>query len=119
MFMDPVRLIFRFLHFLSWAVLIGGVLAQLSSTDKRVPKVALWGARLAFVTGLLLVGVKEMIAAQGGPEVNHVKVGAKLLIAIVPVAMLEIGNRRGLKDGAFWRVLGSSTLAMEIAVFWV
>jgi hypothetical protein len=119
MAMDFARLIFRFLHFLSWAALIGGVLTQWSVTDKRVPTVALWGARLAFVTGLLLVGVKEMIAAQGGPEVNHAKVGAKLLFALAPVALLEISNRRGLKDGAFWGVLGSSALAMAVAVFWV
>ena len=117
--MDPIRLIFRFLHFLSWAALVGGVLTQLSSTDKRVPKVALWGARFAFLTGLLLVGVKEVIAAQGGPQVNHAKVGAKFLIALAPVALLEIGNRRGLKDGAFWGVLGSSALAMAVAVFWI
>lgn len=117
--MDPVRLIFRFLHFLSWAALIGGVLTQLSTTDKRVPPVALWGARLAFLTGLILVGVKEVIAAQGGPEVNHAKVGAKLVLALIPVALLEMGNRRGLKDGAFWGVLGGSAVAMAVAVFWV
>ena len=92
--MDIVRLVFRFAHFLSWAALIGGVLTQLSNTDKRVPAAALWGARLAFVTGLILVGVKEMIAANGGVAVNHPKIGAKLLLALIPVALLEISNRR-------------------------
>ena len=117
--MDPVRLIFRMLHFLSWAALIGGTLTQLSATDKRVPAVALWGARLAFLTGLILVGVKEAIAAQGGVEVNHAKVGAKLVLSLIPVALLEMGNRRGLRDGAFWGVLGGSAVTMAVAVFWV
>ena len=117
--MDTLRLILRFLHFLSWAALIGGVLTQLSVIDKRVPKVALWGARLAFVSGLLLVGVREAIAASGGAEVNHAKIGAKLLLSLIPVALLEISNRRGLNGNAFWGVLGGAVAAVAVAVFWV
>ena len=117
--MDPVRLIFRFVHFLSWAALIGGVLTQWNTTDKRVPAAALWGARLAFLAGLILVGVKEAIAAQGGVPVNHAKVGAKLVLGLIPLALLEMSNRKGLRDNAFWGVLASSFLAVAVAVFWV
>jgi hypothetical protein len=118
--MDPVRLIFRFVHFLGWAALIGGVLTQWNAADKRVPAAALWGARIAFLAGLILVGVKEAIAAQGGVEVNHAKVGAKLLLGLIPLVLLEMSNRnKGLRDNAFWGVLGSSFVAVAVAVFWV
>ena len=117
--MDTIRLIFLYLHFLSWAALIGGTLTQWGTTDKRVPTAALWGARLAFVSGLILVVIKEIIASQGGEPVNHAKIGAKLLLALIPIALLEISNRRGLRDGSFWGALGGSALAMAVAVFWV
>jgi hypothetical protein len=117
--MDVMRLILRFVHFLSWAALIGGLLTQWSAVAKRVSKAALWGARLAFLSGLLLVGVREAIAASGGAEVNHAKIGAKLLLSLVPVALLEIANRRGLKDGGFYGALGGAAAAVAVAVFWV
>jgi hypothetical protein len=117
--MDVARLLLRFLHFISWAALIGGLMTQWNATDKRVPNVALWGARLALLSGLLLVGVREAIAASGGAEVNHAKIGAKLLLSLIPVALLEISNRRGLKDSGFFGALGGAAVAVAVAVFWV
>jgi hypothetical protein len=117
--MEELRLVFRFVHFLAWAALIGGLLSQFSSQTKTLPKAALWGARLAFVAGLVLVFAKEMIANQTGVEVNHAKVGVKLLLGLIPVALLEISQRRGLSDTFYNAALGSSGLAVAVAVFWV
>jgi hypothetical protein len=116
--MEELRLVLRFTHLLAWAALIGGLLTQWAGS-RSVPKAALWGARLAFLSGLLLVGVREAIAAGGGAEVNHAKIGAKLLLSLVPVALLEISNRRGLNDGRYYGALGGSLAAVAVAVFWI
>jgi hypothetical protein len=117
--METVRLVLRYSHFISWAALIGGTLTQFSVTNKKAHPVALFGGRLAFVSGLLLVVVKEMIAAAGGDPVNHTKVVAKLVLALVPVMLLEVNAKKGLNDPAFWGTLGGSALAMGVAVFWI
>jgi hypothetical protein len=117
--LDLVRLFLRYAHFFAWAALIGATLSQLGLTNKKVSPAALWGGRLAFLSGLLLVGIKEAIAGAGGAEVNHAKVGAKLLLALVPLVLLEISARKGLRDGAFWGTLASTGVAMAVAVFWV
>ncbi|MEY4532072.1 MAG: hypothetical protein RLZZ156_2795 [Deinococcota bacterium] len=117
--METLRLVFRFVHFLAWAALLGGLLTQYSSQQKTVPKVALWGARIAFLAGIVLVGIKEMVANQTGVEVNHIKVGIKLLLGLVAVALLEISNRRGLTKPMFHAAFGASVTAVGVAVFWV
>ena len=117
--MEMLRLVFRFVHFLAWAALIGGLLNQYSNQQKTVPKIALWGARIAFVAGIILVGIKEMLANQTGIEVNHFKVGIKLLFGLVALVLLEISNRRGLTKPLFHTAFGSSIAAVGVAVFWV
>jgi hypothetical protein len=117
--MDTLRLVFRFVHFLSWAAIIGGTLTQWGLPDKRVTTTARWGARLAILTGIALVIVKEIIASQGGVPVNHAKIGVKLALSRVPVVLLETGSRRGLSDNGFWGALGGSVLAVAVAVFWI
>jgi hypothetical protein len=117
--MDTIRLILRFVHFLSWAALIGGLLTQLTASDKRVMAAAHWGARLALLSGVLLVIVRSILAVQDGMPLVYPKIGAKLLLSIIPVALLEVGRRRGLSGNTFWGALGSSALAVAVAVFWV
>jgi hypothetical protein len=117
--MDTLRLIFRFLHFLDWAAIIGGILTQWGLPDKRVTATARWGARLAIPSGIALVIIKEIIASQGGVPVNHAKIGIKLALSLVPVVLLETGSRRGLSDNAFWGALGGSVFTVAVAVFWV
>jgi hypothetical protein len=45
---------------------------------------------LQLITGLLLVGVAEM----GEGDVNHVKIGIKLVVAIVVTVFAFIGSRK-------------------------
>ena len=65
-----------FLHILGAAAIFGGWLANF-----KTPTVNIWqwyGAISQLVTGLLLVGMAEM----GDGDVNHVKIGVKVLLAI-------------------------------------
>jgi hypothetical protein len=117
--MDSLRLVFRFVHFLAWAALLGGLVLEWSKTNKTVSPAVLWGARLAFVAGIVLVGIKEMLANQGGPEVNHAKVGIKFVLGAVPVGVLEVANRRGLGTTNFFAAFSTTVVAIAVAVFWV
>ncbi len=83
-------------HFIGLAAILGGWLVY--RRNQVVDAIAVWGARVQLLTGLLLVGVAEMVAADGGRAVNHPKIGVKLLLALVVVAVFEIANSRKKKD---------------------
>lgn len=117
--MEQARLVLKLLHFVSWAALLGGVLTLSGAAEKRVAASAVWGARLAFVTGLLLVGIKEGLAKSGGGDpVNHMKIGIKLLLGLAVVGMIEASRKKGLNGGMYAGVVGVSLLAIAVAVFW-
>lgn len=50
----------------------------------------LHGAYLQLVTGLLLMGLAEM----GDGDVNHMKLGIKLVVAILVTIFAFIGNKK-------------------------
>jgi hypothetical protein len=117
--MEVVRLVLKMAHFISWAALFGGVLVLSSATEKRLAASAVWGARLAFVTGLLLIGIKEMLAkSPGGDPVNHMKVGIKLLLGLAVVGMIEASRKKGLSGGMHMGVIAVSLIAIAVAVLW-
>jgi hypothetical protein len=116
--MDELRLALKVVHFISWAALLGGILTQFNVTEKRLTPSAVWGARLMFLTGLILVGVKEMLAKEvGGTPVNHMKIGIKLLLGLIALGIVEMSRKKGLQDGTFWAVLVTSLIAIGVAVF--
>ncbi|WP_314033750.1 hypothetical protein [Dietzia sp. CH92] len=86
--MDIVFNIVLILHFIGLAGIIGGWLATIKAP--QVNKAILHGAILQVVTGLLLVGLREM----DGADVNHMKIGIKLLIAIVILVVAVLGVRK-------------------------
>ncbi len=93
MSMDFVYNLLVAAHILGLAALIGGWIATRSGSTTLAPLV--WGARAQLVTGLLLVGLAE---GAMDAEVNHVKIGVKLLIAIAVAAAAEIGAARAKRD---------------------
>ena len=80
-----------FLHMIGLAGIIAGFLMQLMTDNVKATKVLLHSALLQFVTGLLLVGVAEM--ADIG-ELNHVKIGVKLVIALSVVVVGVLNLRK-------------------------
>jgi uncharacterized membrane protein len=76
--------------------------------------VTVWGARIAFLAGLLLVGVLEA----GDADVNHVKVGIKLLVGLAIVGLVEANAKKAkVSDGLYYAVLGLTALNLVLAVF--
>jgi hypothetical protein len=115
--MEQVRLVLKLAHFISWGALLGGVFAISGATEKKLATSAVWGARLAFLTGLLLVGIKESLAKSGGDPVNHMKIGIKLLLGLAVVGMIEASRKKGLSTGMHTGVIAVSLLAIAVAVF--
>ena len=87
--MDIVFNIVLILHFIGLAGIIGGWLATIKAP--HVNKAILHGAILQVVTGLILVVMREF---EDGFELNHMKIGIKLLVAIVVLVVAIIGVRR-------------------------
>ena len=86
--MDIVFNIVLILHFIGLAGIIGGWLATIKAP--HVNKAILHGAILQVVTGLLLVGLREM----DDVDVNHMKSGIQLVIALVILVVAILGVRK-------------------------
>ena len=113
--MDTVRLILLFLHLLGFAALFGGLLAQSKAADNVVNGAMRDGAGTAFVAGLALVGVLEADDA----DLNHMKVGVKLLIGLVVLALVMANLRKPkIADGLYWALLALTAANVAVALFW-
>jgi hypothetical protein len=113
--MEIARLVLLFLHILGFAALLGGLLAQVRSTEKTVTPVMRDGAGTAFLAGLLLVGVLE----SGDTAVDHVKVGVKFGIGLVVLVLVMANTRKPrIPDGLFWGLLLLTVANVAVAVFW-
>ncbi|MGB3827202.1 MAG: hypothetical protein WA962_00345 [Ornithinimicrobium sp.] len=124
--MDTIYNLLVYTHVLGLAALIGGYFAVLaaSRTTQRtalVPSaVMVWGARAQIITGLALVGVAE--AALDG-DLNSVKIGVKLVVALVAAWLVEKGAAQGRRSERVPAALvhAAGTLAMlnaAVAVLW-
>lgn len=114
--METLRLVLLVLHILGFAALIGGLLAQVGSKEpKRVNSAMRDGVGTAFLTGLFLVGVLE----SGDDPVDHAKVGVKLGIGLILLALIMANTRKKQIPQGLW--VGLLLLAIAnvcVAVFW-
>lgn len=109
--------VFVVLHLLGMAAILGGWLAmRLGAPRGLVPLV--WGARAQVLIGIILVGLNEM----SQEDVNNVKIGVKLLVALAVVACAEIARAR-TKKGTDQPALVNAAFALAlvnvlVAVLW-
>ncbi|WP_278236613.1 hypothetical protein [Isoptericola sp. AK164] len=117
--------IFTVLHFVGWAIVLGGYLASLRSPG--LYRGVFHGAATALVAGILMVGVAEMggLWEDFGPSMA--KIGVKLTIALVITILAFVAKRQGRKGdngtGAVAPALKHSIGALVlvnivVAVFW-
>src|SRR5690625_147615 len=115
--MDVLYSIFVVLHLLGWAIVLGGALANM-----RQPKLApgvLHGALTALIAGIALVGLAE--ATSSGPdEINHMKIGIKLIIALVVAGMAIYGRRNDniVSRGYLGGIAALTVVNVALAVIW-
>lgn len=113
--MEIARLVLLFVHILGFAALFGGLLAQAKEPVKKVNGLMRDGSGTAFLAGLLLVGVLEM----GDADVNHAKIGVKLVIGLVILALVMANVRRERIPQGLWLGLLVLTVAnIAVALFW-
>lgn len=113
--MDLLRQILLFAHLLGFAALLGGLLVQLRSAERRVNSLMRDGAGTAVVAGLALVGVLEA----GDGDVNHAKVGVKLVVGLVILVLVMMNLRKErIADGLYYGLIGLTVLDLGVAVFW-
>ncbi|GAA4811910.1 hypothetical protein ACFQ0K_04355 [Nocardioides caeni] len=113
--MDTLRLILLIIHILGFSALIGGLLAQAGPGEKKVTGVMRDGVGTAFLAGLLLVGVLE----GGDGDVNHAKVGVKLLLGLVLLVLVMANMRRERIPNGLWiGMVALAVLQVVIAVAW-
>ena len=115
--MDILHSFLVFLHILGAAIIVGLWFARIK--NPTVLPGQFHGALLQLVTGLALVAVNEM----GDGDVNHMKVGIKLLIALVIAVLAFIGQRRYKKDEKVSAGLANSvgiltTVNIALATMW-
>ncbi len=113
--MDFVENVLVFLHLIGFASLFGGLFVQVATHPRVVNNAMFHGILTQLVTGLLLVGVLE----SGDEDVDHAKIGVKLLVAVV-IGVLVVLNRKkeSLSDGLYFGLLGLTVLNVGVAVFW-
>lgn len=116
--MDTLRLLVLCLHFLGLIALTGVFLVQMRQRSGFNTGLLMTGAITQVVTGLLLVGLREM---QDLP-VNNTKIAVKLVIALIAAVAAVLAHLRQRKDGKvmplFHTAGGLGLVNMAIAVLW-
>lgn len=113
--MEIVKNIALVLHFLGFAAILAGFLSQTRATEKKIDAGVLHGSWTQLVTGVVLVGVNEGLDV----DVDHMKMGVKLLVLVAIVALALWGRRKPSVPTGVWGAIGGLTvLNVIIAVFW-
>jgi heme A synthase len=113
--MEIVEHVFLLLHFVGWAALFGGLVVQLREPEKTVNAAMRDGIGLAFLMGLLLVGILE----SGDEAVDHAKVGVKFTIGLIILVLVMANARKErIPNGLFLGLIALTLGNMVVAIFW-
>lgn len=97
-------------HFLSWALVLGLSVAGLRG---GVPRGLMHAGLGALLTGVLLVGLREVNQA----EVDHVKIGIKLALALLVAVLAWRAEKAADGRKLLAPLAGLTTVTMGVAVF--
>jgi hypothetical protein len=113
-----LRLLLRYLHLVGFALLVGAWLAQYLAGTLRVNVLMRTGLGTMIGTGLLLA-----IPFPSGVDLDYVKLGVKLVIALVIGAMFGVAVTREraakpISRALFLSIGGLALVNAAVAVFW-
>lgn len=111
------------LHLVGLAALLGGFLVQIKALKAKTAEILPamgHGAWTAFITGLLLVGVREWeLAMGGGYDLDHGKIAVKSVVALIILVLVILKRKQKPVSGAYLGTIGGLTfLNVVLAVFW-
>jgi hypothetical protein len=113
---EALRLILRYAHLIGFALLLGGAVAQYLSGKFRVNPAMLWGAIIQVLTG---IGLAAPLRGGGDDEPDPIKLGVKLLIAILILVMVFVPRKRSeINKGHFIGIVVLTLVNAAVAVFW-
>ena len=114
--METVRLLLRYAHLIGFALLLGGAIAQYVTGRLRINAAMLWGAIIQVVTG---IGLAAPLRGGGDKEPDPIKLGVKLLIALMILVMVWFSRKReSVNRGHFMAIIGLTLVNAAVAVFW-
>jgi hypothetical protein len=113
---EALRLILRYAHLIGFALLLGGAVAQFLSAKLRINRAMLWGAIIQVLTG---VALSAPLRGGGDDEPSPVKLGVKLLLAVLILVMVFFSRKRAdVNRGHFIGIIVLTLANAAVAVFW-
>ncbi|WP_147918411.1 hypothetical protein [Ruania zhangjianzhongii] len=113
--MEIVYGIVLILHLIGWALVLGGAVYGLR--ESKMNKGMLHGILTALIAGIIMMGLGSSGVA--GPEPDNIKMGIKLVIALVVTALVIVGGRREkVSKGFLGGIAGLTVVNVAIAVLW-
>ncbi|MCF8525347.1 MAG: hypothetical protein K9G10_02870 [Rhodoluna sp.] len=111
------------LHLVGLSALLGGFLVQIKALRAKTAEILpaiVHGAWTAFVTGLLLVGVREWeISLGGGHDLDNSKIAIKSVVALTVLVLVMLNRKKKPVSGNVLGTIGGLTfLNVVLAVFW-
>ncbi len=114
--MEALRLILRYAHLIGFALLLGGAVVQYLSAKVRINPAMLWGAVIQLLTGIAL---SAPLRGGGDDEPGPVKLGVKLLIAVLIFVMVFVPRKRAdVNRGHFIGIIVLTLANAAVATFW-
>ncbi len=114
--MEALRLILRYAHLIGFALLLGGAIAQYLSGRFRISPAILWGSVIQLLTGIAL---SAPLRGGGDDEPSPVKLGVKLLIAVLIFVMVFVPRKReAVNKGHFIGIVAMTLINAAVATFW-
>ena len=117
--MDFLYNILVLVHLLGMAAVVGAYLTVVR--EPRIGPVMVWGARIALLAGIIIVGVGESVDSLG-KDYNMGKIGVKLVIGLAVVACAEIANARQKRREPVANLVhvagGLAIVNVVVAVLW-
>ena len=113
---EALRLILRYAHLIGFALLLGGAVMQYLSGKLRINPAMLWGSIIQVLTGIALAAP---LRGGGDAEPSPVKLGVKLVIAILIFVMVFVPRKRAeVNKGHFIAIVVLTLVNAAVAVFW-
>jgi hypothetical protein len=113
---EALRLVLRYAHLIGFALLLGAAVMQYLSGRLRINPAMLWGSIIQVVTGLALAAP---LRGGGDDEPSPVKLGVKLLLAVLIFIMVFASRKRAdVNRGHFLGIIVLTLANAAVATFW-